>query len=75
MFARPGLGELHRPARIAVLLAQLGRLLGPAVGDLARLDGRAVRLGVALLGAATMVASTICPPMARKPAALSVASN
>ena len=49
VLARLGLGELHRPARVAVLLPQLGRLLRPALRDAAGLDRRLLGLGVALL--------------------------
>jgi hypothetical protein len=50
VLARLGLAELHRPARVTILLAQFGGLLRPALGDLAGLDRRALGLGVALLG-------------------------
>lgn len=43
------LGELHRPARIAILLSQLGRLALPFFGNLACLDGGLLGLRIALL--------------------------
>ncbi len=44
-----GLGELHRPARVAVLLAQLGGLLLPLIRNLARLDVGLLGIAIALL--------------------------
>jgi hypothetical protein len=50
--APPGRAELHRPARVGVLLARAGRLVRPDVMDpLAGLDARLLGLGVALAGA------------------------
>ena len=60
------LGELQRPTRIRVLLRRTGGFVGPDLGGkLALLDRELLRFGVRCLGAATSVASTICPPMAR----------
>ena len=47
--ARFGLGVLDRPARIAILLAQLGGLLRPRRWDAALLDLALLAVGVALL--------------------------
>ncbi len=45
----PGLGKLHRPTGIDILLTRLGGLLRPDVGGrLPGLDGRLLALGVAL---------------------------
>ncbi len=54
-----GLGELHRPARIAVLVPQLGRLVVPVMRHLAGLDGVLLGLCVALARRLHQVASTI----------------
>jgi len=75
VFFRLRLGELHRPARVAVLLPQLGRMILPSRGNAAFLDRFLLLLGVALSGAATSVASMICPDMAMKPDARSAASK
>src|SRR5271170_1515969 len=48
--ARLGLGVFDRPARIAVLLAQLGRLVRPRRWDAALLDVALLAVGIALLG-------------------------
>jgi hypothetical protein len=48
ILARPGFGELYRPAGIAVLLAQLRGLFRPAFRNLPSLDHCPLRLGVAL---------------------------
>ncbi len=71
------LAELHRPARVAILLPQLGRMILPSFGNAAFLDCFLLVLGVALSrrGAATSVASTICPDMAMKPDARSAVSK
>ena len=45
----PGFRELHSPSRITILLAQLRRLVLPAIRDLARLDVGLLGVGVALL--------------------------
>lgn len=51
ILAHSGLAKLDRPARVRVLLAGLGRLVGPDLGRrLALLDGRLLVLAVALLG-------------------------
>lgn len=47
---RLGLGELHRPASIPVLLAQLGGLVFPIIRNLASLDTGLFAVSVALLG-------------------------
>ena len=47
--ARFGLGGFDRPARIAVLLAQFGRLFSPFGRDAAFLDVVLLAVGVALL--------------------------
>ncbi len=44
------LGELHRPAGVAILLGQLGGLVLPRLGNLARLDVGLLAIAVALLG-------------------------
>ena len=49
LLARFGLGVFDRPARIAVLLAQLGGLLCPFCRDAAFLDVALLAVGVALL--------------------------
>src|ERR1700753_110790 len=46
---RLGLGVFDRPARTAVLLAQLGRLVGPFRRDTPLLDVALLTVGVALL--------------------------
>ncbi len=46
---RPGLGELHRPTRVTVLLAQLRRLVLPGLGNRPRLDGCLLVIRIALL--------------------------
>ncbi len=64
---RPGLGlaELDRPARIAVILPELGWLGFPGLRNAPLLDRLLLLLGVALLGgAAISEASTIWPPIA-----------
>ena len=43
-----GLGILHRPAGIAVLLAQLGRLARPVIGNAPSLDRLLLAVGIAL---------------------------
>lgn len=54
------LAEHPRPARVAILLAQLGGLVLPVLRDAAGLDRRLLRRGVALArGAETRLASTI----------------
>ena len=63
--ARLGLGRLDGPAGIAVLLGELGRLVLPALRHPAVLDRLLLGLVLRCLGAATMVASTSCPDMAR----------
>ena len=73
--ARLGLGVFDRPACVAVLLPQLGWLLRPLRRDAALLDLALLAIGVALLRAATIVASMIWPPIARNPAAESAASK
>ena len=50
IFSRFGLGELHRPADVAVLLAQLRRLLLLGFRNLARLDGGLLPVRIALFG-------------------------
>jgi hypothetical protein len=62
----PGFGELQRPARVGVLLCCPGGFIGPDLTSLlpaliASFSGAVLRC----FGAATRVASTICPPMAR----------
>jgi hypothetical protein len=69
-----GLGELDRPARVAVLLAQFGGLGFPVLGDAAFLDRLLLGLGVALLGRGDD-RSVDDLPMARKPAWANAASN
>ena len=49
VFTRPGLGEFHRPARVAVLPRQLGGLVHPVRRNVPGLDRRPLSLGVALL--------------------------
>src|SRR5215469_17013641 len=49
LFARLGLGVFDRPACVAVLLAQLGRLVGPLRRNAAFLDVTLLAVGVALL--------------------------
>src|SRR5690349_21575039 len=49
IFARLGLAELHRPACIAILLAQFRRTLRPLPRDASRLDLSLLSFGVALL--------------------------
>src|SRR5690606_27723541 len=44
-----GLRELHRPARVAILLTQPGRLVLPFFRYLSRLDGGLLGFGVPLL--------------------------
>ncbi len=46
--ARSGLGVLDRPARVAVLLAQLGRAVRPSLGNAALSDVALLAVGVAL---------------------------
>src|SRR5947209_4546124 len=48
--ARLGLAELDRPARVAVLVPELGGLGLPGLGNASVLDGLLFLLGVALLG-------------------------
>lgn len=49
VLGRLGLGDRHRPARVDVLLARLGRLLGPDLtGAFARLDRGLLAVGGAL---------------------------
>lgn len=45
-----GLGTLHRPTRVAILLRELGGFVLPLVGDLASLDRRFFVLAVVLPG-------------------------
>lgn len=59
------LGELHRPARIPVFLPQLGRPGFPSLRHLAALIATFSTSVFLCLGATTIVAPTICPPMAR----------
>ena len=47
---RLGLAEFDRPARVAVLVPELGRLRLPGLGDAPVLDGLLFLLGIALLG-------------------------
>ena len=54
-----GLGELHRPARVTVLLAEFGGLVLQVRRDPACLDLGSLRLGVAPLGCGHQRASTI----------------
>src|SRR6202049_2047355 len=49
IFARLGLGVFDRPACVAILLPQLGRLLRPLRRDAALLDLALLAVGVALL--------------------------
>lgn len=60
-----GLRELDRPARVPILLPQFRGLVLPLVRNLARLYVGLLGIGIRCLGAATIVASTICPPIAR----------
>ncbi len=57
--------SLDGPARIAILLAELGRLGLPSLWHAAFLERLLLGPGVARLGAATMLASTSCPDIAR----------
>ena len=61
---RLGLGVFHRPARVAVLLRQLGGLRAQASGMRPSFSARFSSSVLRCFGAATTVASTICPPMA-----------
>src|SRR6266576_4231513 len=56
---------LLRPARVLVLLAQFRGLVLPILWYAPLLDRLLPSAVVRCLGAATMVASTICPPIAR----------
>src|SRR6201994_5145860 len=49
ILARLSFAELHRPARVSILLAQLGRALRPARRDTSGFDVCLLGLGVALL--------------------------
>jgi hypothetical protein len=71
--ARLGLGVFDRPARVAVLLAQLGQLVRPCGRDAACLMFSPSVLRC--LGAATIEASMIWPLIAKNPAAESAASK
>ena len=62
--ARLGLGELDRPARIAVLLAQLGGLVLPILRDAASLDRLLLVLAVVLARRGNQAGIEICPDMA-----------
>ncbi len=57
-----GLGVLHCPAGVAILLTKLGRIFFPFIWNSAFLEGR-------------FLASTNCPDIARYPAARKAASK
>jgi hypothetical protein len=59
-----GLAELDRPARVAILVGELGGLGLPVLRDAPLPDGRLLILGVALFGRGDQGGSTICPPIA-----------
>ncbi len=50
LFARLGFGVFDRPASVAVLVAQLGRLLRPFRRDAVFCDVALLAIGIALLG-------------------------
>jgi len=64
ILSRLGLGELHRPPRVAILLAEFRRLVLPLVWNAPFLDRLFLLLGVRWRGAAIGLASTIWPDMA-----------
>ena len=72
------LGELHRPAGIAILLRELGRLVFPGLGNPAGSDVSLLAIDVALLGRGHNRGvddlTAHGPPMARNPARVSAAS-
>src|SRR5262249_51101537 len=74
LFAWLGLGVFDRPARVAVLLAQLGGVVRPLRRDAAFFDVALFAVGIALFRA-TIEASMIWPLIARNPAAANVALN
>ena len=55
----------HRPACVAVLLRKLRRFGLPFLGDTSFLQCFLLIVTVALLGAWTIAASTICPDIAK----------
>jgi hypothetical protein len=73
--ARLSFGVFDRPARIAVLLPQLGRLACPRCRDAAFFDVTLSPSVLRCLGVAMIEASMIWPLIARKPAAASAASK
>jgi hypothetical protein len=66
IFCRLGLGELDRPPRVAVLLAQFGGFDFPVLWDAASLIAFVSASALRCLGIATIVASMILPPAASR---------
>ncbi len=69
------LGELHRPARVAILLRELGRLVLPVCRDAAGPDVGLLAIGVALLGGGHDGGVDDLPPSAALPTMLRIAGT
>jgi len=70
-----GFRIFDRPARLAVFLREFGRLLLSILGNTPFLDRLFPLSVLRCLGVATIVASTICSLIAKKPASRNAASN
>jgi hypothetical protein len=68
VLSRLGLRKFDRPTRVAVLLAQFRGLGFPILGMQPSLIAFFSASVLRCFGAATILVSMICPPMARNPA-------
>ena len=68
--------DFQRPARIRIFLRPFDEFVGLNLQSaLARFDGPPLRIGIALLGAGTRLASTICSDIVMQPFLWSCRSN